>query len=77
MSKLFIVGEVFHGAGSLEELKNIKGTQAVLVTGGSSMKKSGTLDKAIAYLNDAGFENIYNACYEGLVDTGKATASAV
>ena len=56
MSKLFIAGEVFHGAGSLEELKNIKGKKAVLVTGGSSMKKSGTLDKAIAYLNEAGIE---------------------
>lgn len=41
MSKLFVAGEVFHGAGSLEELKNIKGKKAVLVTGGSSMKKAG------------------------------------
>ncbi len=56
MSKLFIAGEVFHGAGNLEELKNIKGKKAVLVTGGSSMKKSGTLDKAIAYLNEAGID---------------------
>lgn len=56
MSKLFIAGEVFHGAGSLEELKNIKGTKAVIVTGGSSMKNSGSLDKAAAYLKEAGIE---------------------
>src|SRR6218665_501141 len=56
MSKLFVAAEVFHGPGSLEELKNIKGTKAFVVTGGSSMKKSGTLDKAISFLNDAGIE---------------------
>ncbi|KQB39694.1 iron-containing alcohol dehydrogenase [Flavobacterium aquidurense] len=56
MSKLFVAGEVFHGPGSLEELKNIKGKKAFVVTGGSSMKKSGTLDKALAFLNEAGIE---------------------
>lgn len=56
MSKLFVAGEVFHGPGSLEELKNIKGKKAFVVTGGSSMKKSGTLDKAVAYLKEAGIE---------------------
>lgn len=56
MGKLFVAGEVFHGAGSLEELKNIKGKKAFIVTGGNSMRKSGTLDRAIAFLNDAGLE---------------------
>ncbi|MBQ0148392.1 MAG: iron-containing alcohol dehydrogenase [Flavobacteriaceae bacterium] len=56
MSKLFVAGEVFHGAGSLEELKNIKGKKAFIVTGGSSMRKSGTLDRAIAFLQEAGLE---------------------
>jgi alcohol dehydrogenase class IV len=56
MSKLFVAGEVFHGPGSLEELKNIKGKKAFVVTGGSSMKKSGMLDKAVAFLNEAGIE---------------------
>ena len=56
MSKLFVAGEVFHGAGSLEELKNIKGKKAFIVTGGGSMRKSGTLDRAIAFLNEAGLE---------------------
>ena len=56
MSKLFIAGEVFHGPGSLSELKNIQGKKAMLVTGGKSMRNSGTLDKAIAYLQEAGIE---------------------
>jgi len=56
MSKLFIAGEVFHGAGSLEELKNIKGKKAFIVTGGNSMRMSGTLDRSIAFLQEAGLE---------------------
>jgi alcohol dehydrogenase class IV len=34
------------------------GKKALLVTGGSSAKKSGLLDKAIAYLNEAGIETV-------------------
>lgn len=56
MSKLFIAGEVFHGAGSLKELKNIKGKKAFIVTGGNSMRQSGTLDRSIAFLQEAGLE---------------------
>lgn len=56
MSKLFVAGEVFHGPGSLNELKNIKGQKAVIVIGGGSMRKSGTLDQALAYLTSAGIE---------------------
>ncbi|MFC6860938.1 iron-containing alcohol dehydrogenase [Zunongwangia atlantica] len=63
MSKLFIAGEVLHNAGSLAELKNIKGSKAVIVTGGSSMRKSGTLDKTINYLKEAG---ISTAVFEGV-----------
>ncbi|WMI69922.1 iron-containing alcohol dehydrogenase [Mangrovimonas sp. YM274] len=63
MSKLFIAGEVLHSAGSLEELKNIAGTKAVIVTGGSSMRKSGTLDRAISFLKDAG---IVTEVFEGV-----------
>lgn len=58
MSKLFIASEIFHGQGSLEELKNIKGQKAILVTGGSSMRTSGTLDRAVAYLQEAGLETL-------------------
>ncbi|WP_286895094.1 MULTISPECIES: iron-containing alcohol dehydrogenase [Sphingobacterium] len=58
MSKLFVAGEVFHGAGSLSELKNLSGKKAIIVTGGQSMKRSGTLDRALAYLVEAGLETI-------------------
>lgn len=40
MSKLFVASEVFHGAGSLSELKNLSGKKAIIVTGGLSMKKA-------------------------------------
>ena len=63
MSKLFIAGEVFHGAGTLSELANIKGTKAIIVTGGSSMRKSGTLDKAVDYLTKACNLEHSKACY--------------
>lgn len=56
MSKLFIAGEVFHGPGTLAELKNIKGKKAFIVTGGGSLKKSGVLDKAVSYLREAGIQ---------------------
>lgn len=58
MSKLFVAGEVFHGPGSLSELKNLSGKKVVIVTGGQSMKRSGTLDRAIGYLTEAGLETI-------------------
>ncbi|MEJ5089139.1 iron-containing alcohol dehydrogenase [Sphingobacterium faecium] len=70
MSKLFIAGEVFHGAGSLEELKNIQGKRAVIVTGGSSMKKSGTLDRAISFLSEAGIEV---SVFEGVEEDPSST----
>lgn len=56
MSKLFIAGSLFHGLGTLAELKNLSGKRAFIVTGGRSMKSSGVLDKAIAYLEEAGIE---------------------
>lgn len=47
---------MYYGKGALEQLKNIKGKKAVLVLGGSSMKKFGFLDKALDYLKEAGIE---------------------
>lgn len=72
MSKLFIAGEVFHGAGSLEELKNVKGKKAFVVTGGSSMKRSGTLDRAIAFLEEAGIET---ALFDGVEEDPSSATS--
>lgn len=48
--------DMYYGKGSLEELKHIEGKKAVLVLGGGSMKKFGFVDKALAYLKEAGIE---------------------
>lgn len=47
---------IVHGVGCLEYLKNLEGKKAVLVTGGSSMKRFGFLDQAKSYLEEGGFE---------------------
>ncbi len=56
MARFTLPRDIYHGKGSLEELKNLGGKKAILVVGGSSMKKQGFLDKAIAYLKDGGME---------------------
>ncbi|AUV00043.1 iron-containing alcohol dehydrogenase [Phytobacter ursingii] len=44
------------GENALEHLATLKGKKAALVTGGSSMKRFGFLDRAISELNKAGME---------------------
>ena len=56
MSRFTLPRDIYYGCGSLAELKNLKGKKAIVVTGGSSMKKSGFLDKTVAYLKEAGLE---------------------
>ena len=56
MSRFTLPRDVYHGAGCLEELKNLKGKKAILVVGGGSMKRQGFLDKAVSYLKEAGME---------------------
>ena len=48
--------DLYHGKGSIDELKNLKGTKAVVVVGGGSMKRFGFLDKAVDNLKAAGME---------------------
>ncbi len=48
--------DLYHGKGSLENLKNLTGKRAVICVGGGSMKKFGFLDQAINYLVEAGME---------------------
>jgi len=48
--------DIYYGRGSLETLKEIKGKKAVIITGGTSMQKSGFLDKTKKYLQEAGLE---------------------
>ena len=56
MARFTLPRDLYHGKGSLAELKNLKGKKAILVVGGGSMKRQGFLDKAIGYLKEAGME---------------------
>lgn len=48
--------DVYHGKGSLSNLKNLQGKKAMICVGGGSMKRFGFLQKAEEYLKEAGFE---------------------
>lgn len=48
--------DLYHGKGSLEELKNLKGKKAIVVVGGGSMKRFGFLERTESYLKEAGME---------------------
>lgn len=56
MARFTLPRDIYFGKNSLTELKNLKGKRAFIVTGGSSMRKNGFLDKTEAYLKEAGME---------------------
>lgn len=56
MGRFTLPRDLYHGKGSLAELKNLKGKKAIIVVGGSSMKRFGFLDRAVGYLKEAGME---------------------
>ena len=56
MARFTLPRDLYHGKGSLEVLKTLKGKRAVVCVGGSAMKKFGFLDRAVAYLEEAGME---------------------
>ncbi|MBD5115673.1 MAG: iron-containing alcohol dehydrogenase [Ruminococcaceae bacterium] len=56
MTRFTLPRDLYHGKGALEALKSFEGKRAMICTGGGSMKKFGFLDKAVAYLKEAGFE---------------------
>ncbi|MPQ43704.1 iron-containing alcohol dehydrogenase [Clostridium tarantellae] len=56
MTRFTLPRDIYHGKGSLETLKNLKGERAVIVVGGGSMKRFGFLDKVEQYLHEAGIE---------------------
>ena len=56
MMRFTLPRDIYYGKGSMEQLKNLKGHKAVLVLGGSSMRKFGFVDKALGYLGEAGIE---------------------
>lgn len=56
MARFTLPRDLYHGKGSLAELKNLQGKKAILVVGGGSMKRFGFLDRAVDYLKEAGME---------------------
>lgn len=56
MARFTLPRDLYHGKGSLEVLKTLKGKRAVIVVGGGSMKKFGFLEKVENYLKEAGLE---------------------
>ena len=56
MARFTLPRDLYHGKGSLEVLKTLKGKKAIVCVGGGSMKKFGFLDKIVAYLEEAGLE---------------------
>ena len=56
MGRFTLPRDLYHGKGSLEELKNLKGKKAMVVVGGGSMKRFGFLDRVEQYLKEAGME---------------------
>lgn len=63
MARFTLPRDLYHGAGSLEELKNLKGKKAVVVVGGGSMKRFGFLQRVEEYLKEADMEV---ALFEGV-----------
>jgi alcohol dehydrogenase class IV len=57
MARFTLPRDLYYGPGAIEELKNLKGyRKAIIVTGGSSMKKGGFLQKTEDILKQAGLE---------------------
>lgn len=56
MARFTLPRDLYYGKGSLENLKTLPGKKAIVVSGGSSMRKGGFLDKTEAYLKEAGME---------------------
>ncbi|MBO5716213.1 MAG: iron-containing alcohol dehydrogenase [Clostridia bacterium] len=56
MARFTLPRDLFHGKGALENLKNLQGKKAVIVVGGSAMKRNGFLQRAEDYLKEAGME---------------------
>ena len=56
MARFTLPRDLYHGKGSLEMLKTLSGSRAIVVVGGGSMKKFGFLDRVESYLKEAGFE---------------------
>ncbi len=50
MARFTLPRDLYHGKGTMDELKNLNGKKAIVVVGGGSMKRFGFLDKVVGYL---------------------------
>lgn len=58
MARVIVPKDIFHGEGSLENLKELKGKKAAIVIGGSSVKRNGVLEKTQLFLSEANIESV-------------------
>ena len=56
MARFTLPRDLYHGKGSIEILKTLQGTRAMVCVGGGSMKRFGFLDRVVSYLQEAGME---------------------
>lgn len=56
MARFTLPRDLYHGKGSINELKNLTGKKAIVVVGGGSMKRFGFLDQVVDNLKEAGME---------------------
>lgn len=56
MARFTLPRDLYHGKGSLEMLKTLKGKRAIIVIGGGSLKRNGFVQRAEDYLKAAGME---------------------
>ena len=56
MARFTLPRDVYFGEGALENLKTLRGTRAMIVVGGGSMRRFGFLERAENYLREAGME---------------------
>ncbi len=56
MGRFTLPRDLYHGKGSIDELKNLTGKRAIVVVGGGSMKRFGFLDRVVDNLKAAGME---------------------
>ena len=63
MARFTLPRDLYHGPHALEALKTLPGKRAMICVGGGSMKRSGFLDRAEAYLKEAGMEvELFEGC---------------
>ena len=56
MARFTLPRDLYFGKGAIDELKNFKGTRAMVCVGGGSMKRFGFLDRVVENLKAAGME---------------------